>query len=221
MRIYVVAGRAMSLGIFAALAGCVSSADPVAYSGLTSSSYLRPNSRDNALNYPYLYTTQIDWRKYRRVIVEPVTIYRGPDNQFGDMAENDRAALASYMQTQFEQRLRTRYELAQAPDPTAFRVKLTITGAATNKPVIGTLSRFDIAGGAYNGIQAVRGGEGSLTGSILYAVDIYDAQTNRLIYASISKQYPNPYDIAASIGPLDAAMAGVRNGAESLIGQLK
>ena len=62
---------------------------------------------------------------------------------------------------------------------------------------------------------------GSLTGSVVYAVEIFDAPTSRLLGAFVTKQYPPPYDIKASVGPLAAAEAGMDKGAEALIAQLR
>ena len=87
--------------------------------------------------------------------------------------------------------------------------------------MLGTLSRFDMAGAVYKGVQAARDGEGSLTGSVIYAVEIFDATTSRLLGAFVSKQYPNPYNIKASVGALAAAEAGIDKGADSLMAQLR
>ena len=40
---------------------------------------------------PYRYSTQVDWRAYHKVILDPVVVYRGRDQQFGDMSDKDRA----------------------------------------------------------------------------------------------------------------------------------
>lgn len=101
------------------------------------------------------------------------------------------------------------------------RIRLTLTGAKKNTPVLGTLSRVDIAGGLYNGVQAVRGREGSMTGSVIYAVELYDAASNKLLAAYVTKQYPNALNIASSVRPLDAAKAGIEKGAESFADQLR
>jgi hypothetical protein len=206
--------------ICATLVGCTS-VQPVAYSGIESSSYLKPDPQDKTGRVPYRYSTQVDWQQYRRFIIDPVVVYRGADNQFGDMKDADKASLASYMQTTFAEKLRTRFELANDPGPHTLRVKLTLTGAATTTPVIGTFSRFDIAGGIYNGVQTARGKEGALTGSVIYAVEIYDSSTNRLLSAYVTKQYPNPYNIGASIGSLNASKTGIEKGADALVAQLK
>src|SRR5262249_50709219 len=155
------------------------------------------------------YSTQVDWRAYDRAILDPVVIYRGRDHQFGDMSDKDKATLAAYMQTRFADKLRSRFALVNARRPNTLRVRLTLTGAVTNTPVLGTLSRFDIAGAVYNGVQAARDGEGTLTGSVIYGVEIFDASTSRLLSAYVTKQYPGAYDIKASVGSLAAARVGI------------
>jgi hypothetical protein len=100
-------------------------------------------------------------------------------------------------------------------------MRLTLTGAATTTPVLGTLSRFDIAGAVYNGVQTARDGEGLMTGSVIYTVEIFDAPSSRLLGAFVSKQYPSPYNIKASIGKLAAAQAGIDKGADALMAQLR
>ncbi|GLS20806.1 lipoprotein [Labrys miyagiensis] len=214
------ASRLAVLALFPALAGCAS-VTPVSYSGVASSSYLAPNPSDTSGRMPYRYTSAVDWRAYNKVVVEPVVVYRGADQQFGDMAEEDKVSLARYMQTRFTEKLLSRFTLATRPAPNTLRIRLTLTGAATTTPVIGTLSRFDIAGAVYNGVQTARDREGLLTGSVIYTVEIFDAPTSRLLTAFVSKQYPSAYNIGASIGKLAAAQAGIDKGADALMAQLR
>jgi hypothetical protein len=211
---------AVTLGLCAALAAC-STPEPAAYSGLASSLYLAPNARDDTGHIPYSYATGVNWRSYDKLIIDPVTIYRGPDQQFGDLSEIDKAKLAAYMDDAFAEKLRHRFTLVSAAMPSTLRLKLTLTGAATNTAVLAPLTRFDLSGGLYNGVQSVRGGEGLMTGSVLYAVEIYDAATARLLGAYVTKQYPNAYNIGATMGSLAAAKTGIDKGAEALAEQFK
>ncbi|HEY0330301.1 MAG TPA: DUF3313 domain-containing protein [Rhodopseudomonas sp.] len=208
--------RLSVLALCATLVGCAGVA-PVPYSAVASSSHLAPNPSDTSGRIPYRYAPVVDWRAYDKAIVEPVIVYRGPDQQFADMSEQDKASLASYMQTRFTERLGRRFTLVNQRGPNTIRIRLTLTGAVANTPVLGTLSRFDLAGAVYNGVQTVRDGEGSMTGSVIYAVEIFDAVSSRLLGAFVSKQYPSPLNIKASVGPLAAAEAGLDKGADMLV----
>jgi hypothetical protein len=211
--------RLGTLALSAIVAGCAS-VTPAPYSEMPSSAYMTPDTTDPSGRVPYRYSTAVDWRAYNKAILEPVVIYRGKDHQFGEMSDKDRATLAAYMQNRFTDKLRSRFALVSARGPNTLRVRLTLTGAVINTPVLGTLSRFDLAGAVYNGVQAARDGEGMMTGSVIYGVEILDASNSRLLSAYVTKQYPNAYDIKASVGALAAATAGIDKGADAFMAQL-
>lgn len=208
------------LAASAALAAC-STASPTVYEGLASAGQLRPNPQDEDGRVPYAYRSNVDWRRYDKIIIDPVSLYRGPDNQFVKIEEKDRLALAAYMQSQFTETLRPRFAIVGSPGPGTLRLHLTLTGAKTTTAVLGPVSHFDVAGGVYNSVQAVRGREGSMTGSVSYAVEIYDAGTNRLLQAFVTKQYPNAMNVGATFSALDASKVGIRKGADALLEELQ
>ncbi|WP_298240298.1 DUF3313 domain-containing protein [uncultured Bradyrhizobium sp.] len=215
-----IAARGLGTPVLCAGVGGCASVAPVPYSEMASSAYMAPDKSDASGRVPYRYSTPVDWRAYNKVILDPVVVYRGRDHQFGDMSAKDKATLAAYMQNCFTERLRRRFALVQERGPNTLRIRLTLTGAVTNTPVLGTLSRFDMAGAVYNGVQAARDGEGMMTGSVIYGVEIFDATTSRLLSAYVTKQYPAAYDIKATAGALAAATAGLDKGADALMAQL-
>ncbi|QGU87516.1 DUF3313 domain-containing protein [Erwinia sorbitola] len=202
------------------IAGCAGT--PTArYAGLSSAEKLQSNSGDNAHNQPWRTTGQIDWHKYSEVMVDPVVIYQGADNQFGDLSQADRQELADYLYQRCNEVLKTRFSPTQRPSSKALRVKLTLTGAETTTPVLGTFTKFDLAGGPYNIVQSIRGREGLMNGSVSYAVEIYQADNNQLLQAWVTKEYPNAMNVSASFGSLSAAKVGIDKGTEQLLSQLK
>jgi hypothetical protein len=204
----------------ATVAACASAPNTVAYSELASSSYMARNTEGDTRHVPYRYSTDIDWRAYNELIIDPVEIYRGPDQQFGAMSDADKTSLADYMSKQFSDTLRRRFTIVTSASPATLRLKLTLTGATKTKPVVGTFTRLDIGGNIYNGVQSAVGGKGAFTGEAIYAVEIYDAQTNRLLEAYVTKRYPRPYNVKATFGALTAAEVGIKKGADALLAQL-
>jgi len=101
------------------------------------------------------------------------------------------------------------------------RLRLTLTGAETNTAVVSTFTRFDLVGLPYNAVQGMRGKEGLFMGSVSYSVEIYDAPSNRLLMAFVTKQHPNAMNVAATFGSLRAAKTGLDKGAEELLGRLR
>lgn len=206
--------------ICAAIAGCTT-ADPTVYSGLASAPQLQPNPDDKGGRMPYSYHSNVDWRQYNKIIVDPVTIYNGQDNQFVKIADADKALLAEYMQAQFTQKLRTRFAIVNNPGPGTLRLRLTLTGAKDTTPVLGPFSHLDVGGNAINAVQAVRGREGTMAGSVNYAVEIYDASSNRLLSAYVAKQYPNAMNAGATFSRLKGSKVGIDKGADALLEQLQ
>jgi len=203
------------------LAGCAGT-QPLSYQGLASAAQLAPNPQDKDGHIPFLYAADgIDWQQYTSIILDPVTIYSGPDQQFGDTSDANKIELANYMQAQFSQSLKTKYAMVTVPGSNTLRIHLTLAGIETNTPVLATLSKVVPAGVLLNGAQTARGKEGSFAGSVSYAVEIYDSSSNRLLRAFVSKQYPWAENVADSFGTLDASKAGIRNGAAALLAQLR
>jgi hypothetical protein len=195
---------------------------PALYHDLAAAPYFKPNSNDDSGKFPFFYSENVDWSKYRSVLIEPVAIYDGPDQQFGKMPTQYRTALTQYMHNHFVKALSRRFNLVELPGPDTLQIKLVLTGASASTPVLSTISRIDLGPGTlYNGIQAIRGREGILTGWVMYAAEIRDAGTGKLLEAYESKQYPNAFDIPATFSSLAAARTGIDKGAETLAEQLK
>lgn len=203
----------------AALGGCAST-QPTAYSGLASASQLRANPDDKSGHIPYSASTKTDWRPYTRAIVAPVQIYAGADAQFDDVADEDKAALAKFMDEEFKRALARRFNVVDSPAEHTVLIKATLTGAKTNTALVSTVTRFDLLGGPYNIVQGLRGKEGIFMGSVSYAVEIYDASTLRLLDAYVTKQYPNAMNVSASIGKMAASKTGIEKGATDLVERL-
>ncbi|MDR3446731.1 MULTISPECIES: DUF3313 domain-containing protein [unclassified Dyella] len=209
------------IGASVALAGCAST-QPKPYAGIDSSSYLRPNDQARRGHEPYAYSTNVDWKHYDSFIMDPVAIYRGSDNQFdAKITEQDRQELASYMQQQFQDKLRQRYALVSTPTSGTLRIRATLTGAKGTTAFLSTFTRMDVGGTPINAVQAIRGREGLMTGSVSYAVEVYDASTGRLLKAYVDKQYPNAMNMKATFGKLGASRRGIDKGADDLLAGLQ
>ncbi|WP_437613295.1 DUF3313 domain-containing protein [Erwinia sp. V71] len=214
--------QAATLAAVITVTGCASN-DPVRYSGLASSAQLSPNTAGDKDRIPYKYATPVDWKKYDRLLIDPVMLYQGGDSQFDDMDPADRKKLADYMQQKFYDVLHSRFittspaRADSAVQPGTLRLKLTLTGADTTPQVVGTVTKFDLAGGPYNIVQSIRGGRGMMSGSVNYAVEVHDAVSGQLLLAYVAQQYPNAMNISATIGSLSAAEVGIDKGADQLL----
>ncbi|WP_082082063.1 DUF3313 domain-containing protein [Pantoea sp. SM3] len=201
--------------------GC-SSTGPVKYAGIASASRMSPNTSDDSDRIPFRYAAPVDWGKYRSISIEPVEIYSGSDAQFNELSVDDRRQLADYMHKKFEEVLAEKFNThPPAGTVPALKLKLTLTGTDTTPQVIGTFTKFDLAGGPYNIVQSVRGGRGLMSGYVNFAVEVKDAGTNELLLAYVAEQYPNAMNVGATFGSLSAAETGIDKGAEQLLEKLR
>jgi len=195
------------------VSGCASTKPP-AYEDLPSTSQLKPaNKGHDAFLYAHSNT---DMSKYIAVTVDPVTVYTGKDSQFGAVPEEQRRMIAEYMQRQFSEVLSKKWQIVNAADSGTLRLHLTLTGIEKSTPVVSALSHMLPVGLLINSGLQLSDHNGTFLGSVSYAVDLYDAKTGELVYASISKETPHALDLTSSFGRLDAAKAGVRRGAKHL-----
>ncbi|WP_337013410.1 DUF3313 domain-containing protein [Pantoea sp. AS142] len=213
--------RTLILTAAIAVAGC-SSTSPVKYSGIESTSRMTPNTAEDSDRIPFRYAAPVNWSQYRSITIDPVEIYSGSDAQFNDLSQEDRRNLADYMKKTFANVLSEKFTVnTSAGNAPSLRLKLTLTGADTTPQVVGTFTKFDLAGGPYNIVQSVRGGRGLMSGYVNYAVEIQDAASGELLLAYVAEQYPNAMNVGATFGSMSAAETGVDKGAEQLLEKLR
>jgi hypothetical protein len=179
------------------------------------------NQRDTSGRMPYQYKAENNWSRYRAFMMDPVAVYDGADSQFEEISEEDKEELAKYMQVEFAEKLSKRFRDSVVPGSETLRIKVTLTGAKANTNVLNTVLHFDLLGGPYNAVQAMRGKEGMLSGSVSFAVEIYDSSTNALLGAYVAKQYPNAWNLTAGMGAMAASRVGAQKGAEQLLAYLR
>src|SRR3954453_15544083 len=90
--------------------------------------------------------------------------------------------------------------------------------APTNSPRCGendsglaTATRVTPLGFATSALKSALGKSGSFTGSILYAVEVYDARTGELLLAAVRRRTPNPLDAPATLSPTNTCKAVARD----------
>jgi len=206
----------LAIGIAVLLVGCASPPRSAAlYRGLASSPQLQPS--DDA-EQPYRFRrSTADLHAYSKLIIDPVTIYRGEDSQFAYVSSQDLRAIANYMQQTFAEALAQKYQVVAKPQPGAARVHITLTGLESSVAILSTVSHLPVIGLAVNAGRQISHEGGTYFGSVSYAVEVTDSKTGALLYAYVTRQSADALDVSASVFTLDAAKAGVRNGAKRLV----
>ena len=160
-------------------------------------------------SWTYAQPTSV-FTKYRTVIVDPTTVYQGPDAQFDDVELADRDRYAAVITDELRQEIAKTFPAPARPQADTLRLRVTILGATKTKGGIATATRVTPVGFGLSALKSALGRGGSFTGSILYAVELYDARTNELVLAAVRRRTPDPLDVPAALSQTETVKAVAR-----------
>jgi hypothetical protein len=148
--------------------------------------------------------------KYRTVIVDPATVYQGPDAQFDGIEMADRQRFAAIVTQELQSELAKAFPVPARPQADTLRLRVTLLGAQKTKGGLATATRVTGLGFATSALKSALGKQGSFTGSLLYSVELYDARTGALLLAAVRRRTPDPLDIPATLSTTDTMKAIAR-----------
>lgn len=148
---------------------------------------------------------------YTSVIVDPTAVYRGPDAQFENIAADDRTKFATMLTDALRGELGGAIALAPKAGPGVLRIRMTLLGAEKTTGGVSTASHVMPVGLATNAVKSFAGKRGSMTGSVLIAIEITDAQSGELLAAAVRRVAPDALDIPATLSTSDTVKAIARD----------
>ena len=146
--------------------------------------------------------------KYRTVIVDPTVVYKGPDAQFDNIDQSARQKIAAVVTEELRSEIAKTFPAPAKPQADTLRVKVTILGATKTQGGLATATRVTPIGMGLSALKSALGKAGSLTGSVLYAVELHDGRTNELLLAAVRRRTPDPLDVPATVSQ-DATVKAV------------
>lgn len=165
----------------------------------------------------WVYKAQnVDFKRYTRFIVEPATIYRGPEASFADLSNAQLEELADLLTAETRRALSEGYTVTRTPSSGTARIVQKIVSIQETVPGAATASRVLPIGAVLNAVQGASGGSGSFTGSVVVATEIYDARTSKLLAAAVRRYTPAVFDIGATLSSMDTARSSVQEAAQDL-----
>ncbi|MBP6941202.1 MAG: DUF3313 domain-containing protein [Syntrophorhabdaceae bacterium] len=191
-------------------AGCASG--PQEYKGLESASRLQPSA-----DFPHTLIYKrpgVDGKKYIKFIIDPVEVYKGEDARFDGVSPEDQQKIADFVKTEFTRVMQDGYAVVNAPGPDVLRLKFTLAGLEKTNPAMATVTHVIPIGLVMNLGKSAAGMSGSFMGSVTLAGELYDSQTNTLVFSFLTKKAPNAMDITTVLTGLDAAKKSVTELAE-------
>lgn len=154
--------------------------------------------------------------RYVAVQVQPTVVYRGVDAQFDDIPQEDRVKFAQLMTDALREELAKSFRLVQAPAANAMRLRMTLVGAKKTTGGVGTVSSVMPIGLVSNVVKSATGKKGTFSGSVLFAIEIFDSRSGDLLAAVVRREAPDALDIKATISTTDTVKAVADNIAKKL-----
>jgi hypothetical protein len=155
-----------------------------------------------------------EFAKYRTAIVDQTVVYQGPDAQFEGIEVADRAKFADIITNELRSELAKSFPAPARAQADTLRIRVTILGADKTKGGIATATRVTPLGFATSALKSALGKTGTLTGSVLFAVEAFDGRTNELMLAAVRRRTPDPLDVPATLSTTDTVKAVAREFAD-------
>lgn len=179
-----------------------------------------PRAPKGASVYQYL-DPDADLLRYRRILLEPVALYRQADHGFGDIPQAQREALMRFIDARAPEILGGgAVKLADAPGPDVLRLRLTLVGMTRSRPVLQGVSYAIPVGAALNIAKGAAGGTGVFMGSVTLAGEFHDSSTGALVAGFLAMRSPNAVNLKALAGESAAAELGALSLLEELRARL-
>jgi hypothetical protein len=128
------------------------------------------------------------WTAYRRVLIEPVAIWRSGKDSLADIAEEDLQRLATEFHTAVQVRLGEDYPLVDKAAPDVMRIRLGITDANQSDPMLDVFSCDVPSTSSLPGQQSLGAGMQALAAVAAIEGEITDSMTGELLAAGVDRR---------------------------------
>ena len=130
-----------------------------------------------------------DWRKYRKVILDPVTVWMSQkDSQLKEVSVEDRQRLAALMWSKLDESLRKDYEMTSQVGPDVLRLQVAITEAGSSNAVLDTVTSIIPQTRLLSGMKSLATGVSAFTGSASAEVKITDSATGAILFMAVDRR---------------------------------
>jgi Protein of unknown function (DUF3313) len=130
-----------------------------------------------------------DWRKYRKVLLDPVTVWMsGKDSQLKDVSVEDRQRLSALMWSKIDESLRKDYEMTSQVGPDVLRIQAAITEAGESNAFLDTVTSVIPQTRLLSGMKSLATGVSAFTGSASAELKVTDSATGAILFEAVDRR---------------------------------
>ena len=131
----------------------------------------------------------VDWRKYRKVILDPVTVWMSQkDSQLKEVSVEDRQRLATLLWSKIDEQLRKDYEMTRHAGPDVIHVQVAITEAGESNAVLDTVTSVIPQTRLLSGMKSLATGVSAFTGSASAELKVTDSATGEILVEAVDRR---------------------------------
>lgn len=181
----------------AALAGCAHSEHATGYDKAEPSGFLKDYSKLHAAanetdsTLLYFMPDKARFKSYTKIWLEPVQVWRGEKSDAKNLDKEDATYLSQFLWSRLDEEFRKDYMMVQEPGPGVMRLRVGITEAGKNIPVLDNLTA-PVSMVLFDGKKSL-GGIQPFVGKATIEAEVTDSQTGELLAAAVDRRGGSKY----------------------------
>jgi hypothetical protein len=129
--------------------------------------------------------------KYTKILLDPVTVWRGEESRKEGVPQKDIQILADHFFSLLYLTFKQDYEMVQAPSPNTLRIQVAITKVEESMVVMDVVSTVVPQARALSTLKGLATGKPAFVGEASVEAKISDAHTGRVLAAVVDRRVGN------------------------------
>jgi len=134
-----------------------------------------------------------DFKKYDKIIIDPVRTYSAPDGRLAKMDAETRQTLVNYLDATLREHLKADYVIVEKPGPDVLRLRVALTDAKGSRVVMDTISSIVPFGIAIGAVKSLATGSNLSVGEVSVEGECVDSMTNERLFAAVDSRVGRKY----------------------------
>lgn len=136
----------------------------------------------------YYRNPDVDWSKYDKMLLEPVTFWDAPGGKDRGVSQHDAQQVVNYFHDLIYSTFSKEMEMVNSPQPGTLRAKVAITKLEKSHVALDIISTIEPQARALSGLKALVTGKPAFVGEAAIAVKVTDATTGALLAEAVDER---------------------------------
>ena len=130
----------------------------------------------------------VDWSKYDKMLLDPVTFWDAPDGKDRGVSQHDAQQIVNYFHELIYSTFSKEMEMVDSPKPDTIRAKVAITKLEKSHVALDIISTIEPQARTLSGLKELVTGKPAFVGEAAIAVKVTDATTGELLAEAVDER---------------------------------